>query len=95
MPEDGESLNGALIREVHEELGLDLADLRSAFTCAGAGPRPARWHSAEYALLLRGAFRDPQPAREIAELALFGLAHVHRAAAAVKKVLRQLIARHQ
>jgi ADP-ribose pyrophosphatase YjhB (NUDIX family) len=92
-PEDGESLERALIREVREELGLDLTGLRSAFTVQA----PAHGLPAGTALTMHCFYAehsgDPQPAREIAELAWLRLADVHRAAPAVEKVLRRLAAR--
>lgn len=74
--EPGESQADAVVREVHEEVGLEVRALRKVWEC------PAE--SAEYLLHWwlveeRGVARELRPdAREVAEAGWFSAAEIHR-----------------
>jgi 8-oxo-dGTP diphosphatase len=89
-PEPGESHEDALRRELHEELGVHVRELRPAFVVTA----PAHGLRVETILTMhcfRGAaVGAPQPAREIAELAWLDIAGDERAAPAVQVALRRL-----
>jgi 8-oxo-dGTP pyrophosphatase MutT (NUDIX family) len=89
-PEPGETEEEALVREVREELGLGLTDLRPAFTVEA----PAHGLAAETELTMHcfhaRAAGDPRPAGEIAELAWLRIPVDVRAAPAVHAVLARL-----
>lgn len=89
-PEPGETEEEALVREVREELGLELTDLRPVFTVEA----PAHGLAAETELTMRcfaaTAVGEPRPAGEIAELAWLRIPVDVRAAPAVHAVLARL-----
>jgi 8-oxo-dGTP diphosphatase len=89
-PEPGETDEEALVREVREELGVELADLRPAFTVEA----PAHSLVVETELTMRcfhaAAVGEPRPAREIEELAWLRIPVDVRAAPAVHAVLARL-----
>jgi 8-oxo-dGTP pyrophosphatase MutT (NUDIX family) len=88
--EPGETDEEALRREVREELGLELRDVRPAFTVQA----PAHGLAEETELTMRcfhaTAIGEPQPAREIEELAWLRIPVDVRAAPAVHSVLARL-----
>lgn len=88
----GESPEAALVREVSEELGVALGDLRSAFTVSAPAHglrRPTRLTMQCFWAESTGTMR---PAREIAELAWLDIPADVRAAPAVAIVLERLAA---
>jgi 8-oxo-dGTP pyrophosphatase MutT (NUDIX family) len=89
-PEPGETDEQALVREVREELGLELADPRPAFTVQA----PAHGLAAETELTLHcftaDTLGEPRPAAEIEELAWLRIPVDVRAAPAVHAVLARL-----
>ena len=89
-PEPGESHEQALIREVREELGLQLRGVRLAFTVHA----PAHGLAVETRLTMHCfhglATGDPQPAAEIEELTWLDIWGDDRAAPAVRAVLDRL-----
>lgn len=86
----GESHEDALIREVHEELGLQLSELRPAFSVAA----PAHGLPVETLLTMHcfhaTARGVPQPGAEIDELTWLDISGDDRAAPAVRAVLDRL-----
>lgn len=89
-PEPGETEEEALVREVREELGVELADVRPAFTVEA----PAHGLAVETELTMRcfsaTPIGEPRPAQEIAELAWLRIPVDVRAAPAVHSVLARL-----
>jgi 8-oxo-dGTP pyrophosphatase MutT (NUDIX family) len=89
-PEPGETDEEALVREVREELGLELRDLRPAFTIDA----PAHGLVEETRLTMRCFHADPAgepvPGREIDEMAWLRIPVDPRAAPAVHAVLARL-----
>ena len=89
-PEPGETDEEALVREVREELGLELAEVRPAFTIDA----PAHGLAAPTELTMHcfhaRAVGEPRPAREIEELAWLRIPVDARAAPAVHAVLARL-----
>lgn len=94
-PEPGETLAGALVREVREEVGVDLEEHRITPVVTITAPahgRPAG------TLVEMHCFRapgrgTPAPAAEIAEMAWFGPEDADRCAPAVALALEHLTAR--
>jgi 8-oxo-dGTP pyrophosphatase MutT (NUDIX family) len=88
--EPGETEEEALIREVREELGLQLADVRPAFTVEA----PAHGLAVETDLTMRcfhaRAIGEPRPLGEIEEIAWLRIPVDVRAAPAVHAVLARL-----
>jgi 8-oxo-dGTP diphosphatase len=89
-PEPGESHQQALEREVREELGVQLREVRPAFTVTA----PAHGLAAETLLTMHcfhgNAGGHPQPGAEIDELAWLDISGDDRAAPAVRAVLDRL-----
>ncbi|MFI9505011.1 NUDIX domain-containing protein [Nocardia sp. NPDC052566] len=90
-PEPGESLARALVREVREELGVDLEAHRITPVVTITAPA----HGRPGTLVEMHCFRapghgTPAPAAEIAEMAWLGPDDGHRCAPAVVKTLRHL-----
>jgi len=89
-PEPGETEEEALIREVGEELGLQLTDVRPAFTVEA----PAHGLAVETELTMHcfhaRAVGEPRPLGEIEELAWLRIPVDVRAAPAVHTVLARL-----
>jgi uncharacterized protein (TIGR00730 family) len=89
-PEPGETLEQALVREVEEEVGLQLSDVRPAFTVrAPAHGQPGGTHVAMHCFYA-DADGAPKAAGEIAELTWLAHADRERAAPAVQLALAQL-----
>lgn len=92
-PEPGESLEQALVREVREEVNVELSDVRPAFTVQapahGLEPATDLTMHCFYAT----AAGDPRPAGEIDEFAWLALTDTHLAAPAVRLVLDEVAAR--
>lgn len=88
--EPGESHEDALIREVREELGLQLTELRPAFSVAA----PAHGLPVETQLTMHcfhgTAHGAPKPGAEIDELTWLDISGDDRAAPAVRAVLDRL-----
>jgi uncharacterized protein (TIGR00730 family) len=92
--EAGESHEQALVREVREELGVRLRDLRPAFTVnAPAHGFPEGTHLTMHCYYADPA-GEPSPANEIAELAWLDLADPHQAAPAVRRAIAELTGGH-
>jgi 8-oxo-dGTP pyrophosphatase MutT (NUDIX family) len=89
-PEPGETDEQALVREVREELGVELLDPRPAFTVEA----PAHGLAVETELTMRcftaSVLGEPRPGREIEELAWLRIPVDVRAAPAVHTVLARL-----
>jgi len=89
-PQPGETEEEALVREVQEELGLQLTDVRPAFTVEA----PAHGLAVETELTMHcfhaRAAGDARPAGEIEELAWLRIPVDVRAAPAVHAVLARL-----
>jgi len=89
-PEPGETEEETLIREVGEELGLRLTDVRPAFTVEA----PAHGLAVETELTMHcfhaRAVGEPRPLGEIEELAWLRIPVDVRAAPAVHSVLARL-----
>lgn len=89
-PEPGEDHQRALMREVREELGLQLRDVRPAFTMTA----PAHGLPVATRLTMHcfhaAADGEPRPAAEIDELAWLAIAGDVRAAPAVRAALDHL-----
>jgi 8-oxo-dGTP pyrophosphatase MutT (NUDIX family) len=89
-PEPEEDYRGALRREVREELGVALHDLEPAFTVrADAYALDPPTELTMHCFYAR-AVGEPQPSREIEELAWLTIPCDQRAAPAVTAVLNQL-----
>ena len=91
-PEAAETFETALVREVHEELGMTVGNIRFEFTVTA----PAHGHDDDTGVVMH-CFRaeasgEPRPAREIAEVTWLGLADRALAAPAVQVVMDRLAA---
>jgi 8-oxo-dGTP diphosphatase len=89
-PEADETLEQALVREVMEEVGIRLADIRFAFAV-----RAQAHGQAEGTVVTMHCFHadgpgEPRAAREIAELAWFAMEDRALAAPAVQRALDRL-----
>jgi uncharacterized protein (TIGR00730 family) len=91
-PEAGETPAQALVREVREELGIDLADVRPAFTVHAPAHGQAGTDLTMHCFHADPGAAKPRPANEIAELAWLAAADADRAAPAVQDVLRRISA---
>ncbi|WP_330253201.1 NUDIX domain-containing protein [Nocardia sp. NBC_00565] len=90
-PEPGETLAGALVREVREEVGVELAAHRITPVVTITAPA----HGRPGMLVEMHCFRapghgTPAPAAEIAEMAWLGPDDAHRCAPAVVRALHHL-----
>lgn len=88
--EPGETAEQALVREVHEELGVDLRDLRLAFTVQASAHGLAEATDLSMLCFTAAAVGDPRPRGEIDELAWLQIPDDPRAAPAVRAVLARL-----
>ena len=90
-PEPGETDEEALVREVREELGVELRELRPAFTVTA----PAHGLGVDTRLTMHcfhaDASGEPRAAQEIEETAWLRIPVDPRAAPAVHSVLARLI----
>lgn len=88
--EPGETAEQALVREVYEELGIALRDLRPAFTVRALAHGLAEATDLDMHCFTATAAGDPRPDGEIAELAWLRIPDDPRAAPAVRTVLARL-----
>ena len=89
-PEPGETHEQALVREVREEIGVRLSDVRPAFTVRAPAHGQPNGTYVTMHCFHAASTDDPQPAREIAELTWLAPADRERAAPAVQLALARI-----
>jgi 8-oxo-dGTP diphosphatase len=90
-PEPGEGHEQALVREVREELGVRLSEVRAAFTVASRAHGLARPTDLAMHCFFAESDGDGRPAREIDELRWLGPEDTEHAAPAVQEVMRRVL----